>query len=73
MEQFLRATEVIDWTHPAVLSKAKELAEGAADTHEIIGFPWGFVTNGSAWMTPAQPIVCTVSTLFTCPNLAGIE
>ena len=28
---YLRATEVVDWTHPAVRAKAEELARGAAD------------------------------------------
>jgi len=42
MEQFLRATDVIDWTHPAVLSKARELTEGTAGIHEIVRrcFEW---------------------------------
>ena len=28
MEQFLKPTEVIDWVHPAVSSKARELVPG---------------------------------------------
>jgi transglutaminase-like putative cysteine protease len=35
MEQFLKVTEVIDWTHPAISSKAKELSESTTGPHEI--------------------------------------
>ena len=35
MEAFLRATEVIDWRDPAVLSRARELAAGAVSPEEV--------------------------------------
>jgi hypothetical protein len=35
MEQFLKVTEVIDWTHPAVSSKARELSESITGPHEV--------------------------------------
>ena len=35
MEEFLRATAILDSTHPAVAVKAKELSSGTADTIEI--------------------------------------
>jgi hypothetical protein len=28
MEEYLRSTEIIDWRHPEILSKAEELASG---------------------------------------------
>jgi hypothetical protein len=35
VEQFLKATEIIDWTHALVVSKAKELSTGLARTEHI--------------------------------------
>lgn len=35
MEQFLRCSGIIDWTHPLVLSKAKELSSGLVRTEDI--------------------------------------
>ena len=35
MEQFLRATDVIDWDNPAVRAKAAELSAGSSDQLEI--------------------------------------
>jgi transglutaminase-like putative cysteine protease len=35
MDNFLKATEVIDWEHPSVCAKAEELSEGTRDTQEI--------------------------------------
>ena len=34
-ESFLRPTEIIDWQHPAVLAKSRELASAAASETEI--------------------------------------
>jgi transglutaminase-like putative cysteine protease len=34
MQNFLRPTEIIDWTHPAVLAKAKQLSSGKTSTLE---------------------------------------
>jgi transglutaminase-like putative cysteine protease len=34
LEPFLRSTEVIDWSHPAVLARGRELAAGAASPTE---------------------------------------
>lgn len=34
MQEFLRPTGIIDWTHPAVLAKAQELSSGATSTLE---------------------------------------
>ena len=35
MEEFLRATAIIDWRHPAVAEKARELSNGTANPVEI--------------------------------------
>ena len=35
MKEFLRPTEIVDWKHPAVLSKAKQLSTGATGTLEL--------------------------------------
>ena len=35
MEQFLKATEIVDWTHPRVSSKAKELSTGPKQRRAI--------------------------------------
>jgi hypothetical protein len=37
VQQFLQATEVIDWTHPMVSSKAKELSsDGHANGYSYL-------------------------------------
>ena len=35
LDSFLRSTEIIDWRHPAVLAKGRELASAAANETEI--------------------------------------
>jgi transglutaminase-like putative cysteine protease len=35
MEEFLRATEIVDWKEPGVLAKARELSAGPSDPREI--------------------------------------
>ncbi len=35
MEKYLRSTEIIDWKHPEILSKAEELAAGEGSDTEI--------------------------------------
>lgn len=42
MHQFLRQTEIIDWDHPNILARARELAHGS-DDHSLIArrcFEW---------------------------------
>jgi transglutaminase-like putative cysteine protease len=34
VEQFLESTEIIDWSHPSVLAKARELSKGATDAQQ---------------------------------------
>src|ERR1700732_1171926 len=66
MEQFLRATEVIDWTHPAVLSKATELREGTTDIHEIVRrcFEWGRDSIQHRVDFHRSPVTCSASQLL---------
>jgi len=42
VEPFLKATEIIDWTHPQVSSKARELSTGLSRTEDIVRrcFEW---------------------------------
>jgi len=63
MERFLRATEVIDWTHPSVLSKASELAEGTADIHEIVRRCFEWVRDSIQHSADFQrnPVTCYAS------------
>lgn len=35
MDEFLKATEIIDWVHPLVSSKARELSTGLAEAEDI--------------------------------------
>lgn len=35
MNDFLAATEVVDWTHPAVLARARALAAGSDDAESV--------------------------------------
>lgn len=63
MEQFLRATDVIDWTHPAVSSKARELTEGTTDTYEIVMRCFEWVRDSIQHSVDFQrnPVTCSAS------------
>jgi transglutaminase-like putative cysteine protease len=63
MEQFLRATEVIDWTHPAVFSKARELSKGATGIHEIVRSCFEWVRDSIQHSADFQrnPVTCSAS------------
>src|ERR1700730_16085454 len=63
MEQFLRATEVIDWTNPAVLSKAKELTKSTTDIHEIVRRCFEWVRDSIQHSADFQrsPVTCSAS------------
>lgn len=68
MEEFLRATEIIDWTHPAVLSKAKELSYGGANVKEIAErcFLWvrDYVQHSIDFRR--NPVTCSASEALIC-------
>jgi transglutaminase-like putative cysteine protease len=66
MEQFLRATDVIDWTHPAVSYKARELAEGTTDIHEIVRRCFEWVRDSIQHSVDFQrnPVTCSASAVL---------
>jgi transposase/transglutaminase-like putative cysteine protease len=63
MDQFLRVTEIIDWTHPAVFWKAKELAKNATDIHEIVRRCFEWVRDSIQHSADFQrnPVTCSAS------------
>jgi transglutaminase-like putative cysteine protease len=63
MEQYLRATEVIDWTHPAVFSKARELSKSATGMHEIVRSCFEWVRDSIQHSADFQgnPVTCSAS------------
>jgi transglutaminase-like putative cysteine protease len=63
MEEYLRATDVIDWTHPAVRSKASELASGAAGVTEIARrcFEWVRDNIQHSIDFRRNPVTCSAS------------
>ena len=66
MEQFLRVTEVIDWTRPAVFSKAKELTKNTTDIHEIVRQCFEWVRDSIQHSADFQcnPVTCSASGLL---------
>lgn len=67
MEEFLRATEIIDWTHPLVSSKAKELATGLAGAEEIARrcFEWVRDEIQHSSDFKRNPVTCRASEVLT--------
>lgn len=63
MEKFLRATEVIDWTHPAVGARAQELSAGARDAQEIARrcFEWVRDNIQHSSDFKRNPVTCNAS------------
>jgi transglutaminase-like putative cysteine protease len=63
MEEFLRETEIIDWRHPAVLSRARELSGGASNTGEIARrcFDWVRDEIQHSGDFRRNPVTCTAS------------
>lgn len=63
MEQFLRATEIIDWTHPLILSTAKELSAGQATTEDIArrSFEWVRDQIRHSGDFHCEPVTCRAS------------
>jgi len=45
MEQYLQANEIIDWHHPAVMAKARQLAEGVEHLEAIARHCFEFVRD----------------------------
>jgi transglutaminase-like putative cysteine protease len=67
MKEFLRDTKVIDWTHPAVSSKARELAVGATDVQEIARrcFEWVRDNIQHSSDFKRNPVTCAASEVLS--------
>jgi len=63
MQQYLQATEVINWQHPAILAKAAELAAELPDKTEIARRCFEFVRDQirHSWDYRQNPVTCTAS------------
>src|SRR5580704_18493046 len=63
MEEFLKSTEVINWTHPAVSSKAIELSRGTTDVQEIARrcFEWVRDNIQHSSDFKRNPVTCVAS------------
>ncbi|HKV06473.1 MAG TPA: transglutaminase family protein [Candidatus Acidoferrales bacterium] len=63
MKTFLRATDVIDWKHPAVLARAKELSIGARDAREVARRCFEWVRDNIEHSSDfhRNPVTCSAS------------
>jgi len=63
MEKFLRVTEAIDWTDPAVFSKARELSKSTTGVHEIVRRCFEWVRDSIQHSADFQrnPVTCSAS------------
>jgi transglutaminase-like putative cysteine protease len=63
MHTFLRSTDVIDWEHPAVRARARDLAEGAADPAAIARRCFEWVRDGIRHTSDhgLRPVTCAAS------------
>lgn len=63
MQQYLQATEIINWQHPALLVKAQELAAGLNDKTEIARRCFEFVRDQirHSWDYRKNPVTCVAS------------
>ncbi len=63
MQPFLQSTEYIDFRHPSVLAKARELAAGSADHMEIARRCFEFVRDEikHSWDYRLNPVTCKAS------------
>lgn len=63
LADYLAASEIIDWRHPAVLAKAHELAEGEKDPLAIAKHAFEFVRDGirHSWDFQMNPVTCAAS------------
>ncbi len=63
MDNFLKATEVIDWKHPYVLAKAQELRLGTRDAQEIAQrcFEWVRDNIQHSSDFKRNPVTCNAS------------
>ncbi len=63
MQQYLQATDIINWQHPAILAKAAELAAGLNDKTEIARRCFEFVRDQirHSWDYRQNPVTCVAS------------
>lgn len=63
MQQYLQATDIINWQHPQVLAKAQELATGLSDKVEITRRCFAFVRDQirHSWDFRQNPVTCRAS------------
>jgi transglutaminase-like putative cysteine protease len=63
MDEFLRATEIIDWNHPSVHSQAKSLSHGTTDALEIAKRSFEWVRDNIQHSIDFQrnPVTCSAS------------
>lgn len=63
MEQFLRATEIVDWNHPLVASKARELSTGLKQPEDIARrcFEWVRDEIQHSFDFKRNPVTCAAS------------
>jgi transglutaminase-like putative cysteine protease len=67
VEQFLKAAEVIDWCHPNVLSKAKELSSGLSRPQDIARrcFEWVRDEIQHSFDFKRNPVTCCASEVLS--------
>jgi transglutaminase-like putative cysteine protease len=63
MKQYLDCSEYIDWTHPIVFAKAKELAESAVSDESVAKRCYEFVRDSilHSWDYQKNPVTCKAS------------
>lgn len=63
MGKYLENSEIIDWSHPEIVTKAGELAEGCKDAGEIAKNCFGFVRDRirHSWDFKLNPVTCKAS------------
>lgn len=63
LQPYLLASEYLDWTHPAVLAQAQQLAEGATSAVEIAQACFAFVRDviRHSWDHAENPVTCSAS------------
>ncbi len=66
MRKFLASSNFIDWEHPAVLAKAKQLAEGLDDANEIVRSCFHYVRDEikHSWDYKLNPVTCKASNVL---------
>lgn len=67
MEEYLRATDIIDWQHPAVLQLAQQLAGQCQSTHETVQRCFEWVRDEIKHSSDYQlnPVTCTASEVLS--------